>query len=466
MISYTVYIVDDEKIIRKGITMTLKGYYTIKAFANAEASIDAMVGDPPDLVLMDIGLPGMSGIDALEKIKSSYPEVLVIMITAYEDIKSVISAMKKGAYDYVTKPIQMDSLEVNIANALETIRLRKEVHALQERYLQENMPCFIGKSKAILDVMDFVGMVAKSPDVPVLVLGETGTGKELIASAVHYRSPNFKGPFITVNCASIPKDLVESELFGYTKGAFSGAHPSGKQGLVESASNGTLFLDEVGDLSLEAQAKLLRFLEEGEFYKIGGTEKIHVKTRIISATNRDLDKMISDGAFRKDLYFRLSVTTVEIPSLNDRRDDIMPLVMHFLHGYGEKYQKKFTSISAKAKTALMEYSWSGNVRELKNIIERGVLSGTGPKLTIQNLGLEGVQMGVLMESHCNEYRFPQIPYAGIDLPDLEKAMEKYYIEESFKMADENETKAAKLLNINHHTYRYRHKKIKDQSSKK
>lgn len=464
MISYTVYIVDDEKTIRKGITMTLKGSYTIKAFANAEAAIDALEEEPPDLVLMDIGLPGMSGIDALEKIKSTHPEVLVIMITAYEDIKSVISAMKKGAYDYVTKPIQMDSLEVNIANALETVRLRKEVHALQERYLQENMPCFIGKSKAILDVMDFVGMVAKSPDVPVLVLGETGTGKELIASAVHYRSPNFKGPFITVNCASIPKDLVESELFGYTKGAFSGAHPSGKQGLVESAANGTLFLDEVGDLSLEAQAKLLRFLEEGEFYKIGGTEKVHVKTRIISATNRDLDQMISDGSFRKDLYFRLSVTKVDIPSLNDRRDDIVPLVMHFLHGYGEKYQKRFTGISAKAKAALMAYSWSGNVRELKNLIERGVLSGPGPQLTVQDLGLEGVQMGVMMESHSNEYRFPQIPCAGIDLPELEKAMERFYIEESFKMADENETKAAKLLNINHHTYRYRHKKIKDQTS--
>jgi DNA-binding NtrC family response regulator len=461
MISYTIYIVDDEKTIRKGITMILKDYYTIEAFATAETAIDAMGDNPPDLVLMDIGLPGMSGIDALGKIKAIHPEVLVIMITAYEDIKSVISAMKKGAYDYVTKPIQMDSLEVNIANALETIRLRKEVYALQKRYLQENMPCFIGKSKAIHDVMDFVGMVAKSPDVPVLILGETGTGKELIASAVHYRSPNFKGPFVTMNCAAIPKDLVESELFGYTKGAFSGASPSGKQGLIESAANGTLFLDEVGDLSLEAQAKLLRFLEEGVFYKIGSTAETHVKTRVISATNRNLDRMISDESFRKDLYFRLSVIKVDIPSLNERREDIIPLAMHFLYSYGKKYKKKVTGISSNARDALMAYNWSGNVRELKNIIERGVLLCPGTELTVQNLGLEGTQMRVQMEPHKNEYRFPCIPQAGIDLPEIEKAMEIFYIEAAFKMADENETKAARLLNINHHTYRYRHKKIKD-----
>jgi len=215
MITYSIYIVDDEETIREGITMALEADYRVEAFSTAETAIDAMKNDPPDLVLLDIGLPGMNGIEALRTIKNLYPDILVVMITAYEDVNTVISAMKLGAYDYVVKPIYMDGLELTIRNALETVRLRKEVQILQERYLKENLPCFIGESNAIHDVMEFVGMVAKSPDTPILILGETGTGKELIASAIHFRSPNFKGPLMTVNCAAIPKDLVESELFGY-----------------------------------------------------------------------------------------------------------------------------------------------------------------------------------------------------------------------------------------------------------
>jgi DNA-binding NtrC family response regulator len=236
MIPYSIYIVDDEETIREGVTMALEADYKIEAFSTAETAIDAIKVNPPDLVLLDIGLPGMDGINALREIKDLHPHVLIIMITAYEDIDSVISAMKLGAYDYVVKPLHMDSLEIAIRNALETIRLRKEVQLLQERYLMENLPCFIGESNAIQDVLDFIKMVAKSPDTPILILGETGTGKELIASAIHYRSPNFKGPFIPLNCAAIPKDLIESELFGYEKGAFSGAKASGKKGLIEEAA--------------------------------------------------------------------------------------------------------------------------------------------------------------------------------------------------------------------------------------
>jgi len=224
MIPYTIFIVDDEQTVREGITMSLEeGQYNVKAFSEAESAIDSIKNQPPDLVLLDVGLPGMSGTEALQIIKEHSPEVLVIMITAYEDIQTVISAMKLGAYDYIVKPIYMETLEVSIHNALSTVRLRKEVQILQEKYIVENMPCFIGESNAIQDVMAFIEMVAKSPDTPILILGETGTGKELIASAIHYRSPNFKGPFVPVNCAAIPKDLIESELFGYEKGAFSGA---------------------------------------------------------------------------------------------------------------------------------------------------------------------------------------------------------------------------------------------------
>ena len=459
MVTYSIYIVDDEKTIREGITMTLETEYQVKAFPAAETAIDAIKRYPPDLVLLDIGLPGMNGIEALRKIKSLYPTILVIMITAYEDIDTVISAMKLGAYDYVVKPIHMDGLEVTIRNALETISLRKEVHILQEKYLKENLPCFIAESNAIQDVMDFIGMVAMSPDTPILIFGETGTGKELIASAIHYRSPNFKNPLVTVNCASIPRDLVESELFGYEKGAFSGASPSGKKGLIEEAANGTLFLDEVGDLSLEAQAKLLRFLEDGEYYRVGGTKKLQINTRVVSATNKNLESLIEKNLFRKDLYFRLGVIKVQIPSLNERREDIIPLAKHFLYEFSKKFGKKFTRISARAESVLIEYQWTGNVRELKNLIERGALTGKGPELTIHDLGIAVVNKDEIPEHIKNETGFPPIPPTGIDLSSAQESLEKHYIEEALKIAGGNESKAARLLNINHHTFRYRRKKF-------
>jgi len=460
MISYTIYIVDDEETIRSGLAMALDDDYHIATFSNAEAAIKAMEKEPPDLSLLDIGLPGMNGVEALGEIKRLYPDMLVLMITAYEDIDTVISAMKLGAYDYVVKPIQMDGLGVTIGNALETIRLKKEVHALQEKYLSENMPCFIGESNVIQDVMEFMEQVAQSPDTPILIIGETGTGKEWIASAIHYRSPNFKGPLTTVNCAAIPGNLIESELFGYEKGAFSGANKSGKKGLIEESVNGTLFLDEVGDLSPEAQAKLLRFLEAGEFYRVGGTKKYHIQTRVVSATNKNIEKMIANEVFRKDLLFRLGVIKVQVPSLNDRRDDILPIANHFLVEFSRKFGRNFTKISSQAEKGLMKHSWTGNVRELKNMIERGVLIGKEPELTLGDLGLEGVAQEIESEQGVEKFRFPPIPPAGVDLSAIERSLEKFYIEEALKMAEGNESKAAKLLNINHHTYRYRRKRLK------
>jgi len=462
MIQYSIYIVDDEESIREGVAMALEAHYEISVFSTAETAIDAIKANLPDLVLLDIGLPGMDGMSALREIKDLHPDVLVIMITAYEDIASVISAMKLGAYDYVVKPIHMDSLEMTIRNALETIRLRKEVQLLQERYLRENLPCFIGESNAIQDVMAFIEMVAKSPDTPILILGETGTGKELIASAIHYRSPNFKGPFMTVNCAAIPKDLIESELFGYEKGAFSGAGALGKKGLIEEAANGTLFLDEVGDLSLETQAKLLRFLETGEFYRVGGTKKLHIETRIVSATNKDLDSMIEKGLFRKDLYFRVGVIKVQAPSLNERRGDIMPLAKHFIMEFSNKFGKAFTDISANAENALMTHNWTGHVRELKNLIEKGVLVGEGPMLEVEDLGLGKISVSDTPKKATDGIIFPPLPAQGIDLVSIIESLEKYYMEEAFRMAEGNESKAARLLNMNHHTFRYRRKKLQNK----
>lgn len=451
MMKYSLYIVDDEQTIRDGIMLTLEQDYNVLAFSNAEDAVQTAKKKTPDLILLDIGLPGMSGIDALREFKKFNPDLVVIMITAFEDIKTVISAMKLGAYDYVVKPLQMDGLEITIRNALDKIKLKKEVQLLHEKYLKEHMPCFIGESEIIHDVMDFINMIAKSPDTPILILGETGTGKELIANAIHYRSPNYMGPFITVNCAAIPKDLIESELFGYEKGAFSGARSTGKKGMVEVAENGTLFLDEVADLSSEAQAKLLRFLDEGEFYKVGGTQKRKIQTRIISATNKDLDRMVENEQFRSDLIYRLGVVKVEVPSLNERRDDILALATHFLFTFSQKFAKEISGLSSSAEQALVKHEWTGNVRELKNVIERGVLVCKSPEISVHDLGLQKT-----LQKDKNIF----IPSQGLHLDDVLEDIEWSYIEEAFRMAEGNESKAARILNMNHHTYRYRRKKLK------
>ena len=462
MIKYSIYIVDDEKTIRDSIMMAFDGVYQAAAFSNAEDALDALQTDPPDLVILDIGLPGISGLDALKKMRAEYPQVMVIMVTAFDDIGTVISALRAGAYDYVVKPLHLDSLKITIENALDTIRLRKEVQALQKKHLKEHIPCFISESNAIQDVMDFIRTVAKSPDTPVLVQGETGTGKELIASAIHYNSPNFQSPLATVNCAAIPKDLIESELFGYEKGAFTGAGAIGKKGLIEEAANGTLFLDEVGDLRLEAQAKLLRFLELGEFYRVGGTKKYQIKTRVVSATNKNLIKMIEDGQFRKDLYFRLGVIKVQVPSLNERPDDIIPLAKHFLREFSDKFHKNFIRISEKVEEMLLAQDWTGNVRELKNLMEAAVLVGNGPELTMDALDAT-FQPYTNKEAPLSDLQdLDTFPPEGIDLATRLQAVEKHYIETALQMARGNESKAARLLHMNHHTFRYRKKKLLSQ----
>ena len=459
MMTYTIYVVDDERVAREGVALALEKRYEVKTFSSGEEAVEAVINAPPDLVLLDIGLPGMSGIEALQKIKELYSEIIIVMITAYEDIKTVVSAMRLGAHDYVVKPLQMNTLMVTVRNALETIKLRKEIQLLHEKVLKENLPGFIGESNAIQDVMEVVTKVAQSPDTSVLIIGETGTGKELIAKAIHYRSPNFEGPMISVNCAAIPKNLIESELFGYEKGAFSGADKGGKAGLVEKAAEGTLFMDEIGDLSSEAQAKLLRFMEEGEYYRVGGTKPRMAQTRIVAATNKNLLDMIAEGQFRNDLYHRLAVIKVEIPSLNERRDDIIPIAKHYLIEYANKFGKTYSAMSADAEAALKEFEWTGNVRELKNLIEKAVLLGHGPELTVEDLGLEagGAAGAVTVQHHRNN--LPELTPAGIDFQAVLASIEKDYFEKALQLAKGNASKAAKLLGISRDTFRYRRTKL-------
>lgn len=462
MIKFNIFVVDDEKVAREGISLALKKRYKVSAFENAESAIEAMLDKAPDLILLDIGLPGMSGIEALEKVKELYPHLPVVMITAYEDVETIVAAMKLKAYDYIVKPLQMEALMVTVRNALETIRLRKEIQLLHEKYLKENLPRFIGESDATQDVIELVKKVAKSPDTPVMVLGETGTGKELIAKAIHYRSPNFEGPLVSVNCAAIPRDLIESELFGYEKGAFSGAGKSGKKGLVEQAAEGTLFLDEVGDLSAEAQAKLLRFLEDGEFYRVGGTQKLVAKTRVVAATNKDLLEMSESNAFRKDLYHRLAVIRIEVPSLTERREDILPIAKHYLLEFSEKFGKNFSSISEEAEMMLKNHYWTGNVRELKNIIEKAVLLADGPDLGSEHLGLNNICREDGIAELGGGLRLPVISPEGIDLPTALNAIEKHYFDSALGLTNNNESKAAKMLSMSRDTFRYRRKKLDNE----
>ena len=459
MIPYSLFIVDDEDTIRRTLSIALEGRYRLADFPDAESAVAAARVAPPDLVLLDLGLPGMSGIEAIPVFRAISPEILIVVITAYEDVKSVVSAMKSGAYDYVVKPLDIDTLEMSIGNALESIRLKKEVQALQERYLRENLPCFIGESNTIRDVMEFVGLLARSPDTPVLILGETGTGKELIASAIHYRSPNFRGPLISVNCAAIPRELIESELFGYEKGAFSGASAAGKKGMVEQAEGGTLFLDEVGDLSPEAQAKLLRFLEEGEYYRVGGTRKLTVRARVVSATNKNIEELIGKNLFREDLYYRLAVARVELPSLTARRDDIIPIALHFLLQFNRKFGRSFSGISREAREALMRHRWKGNVRELRNFLERGVLVGKGPELTREDLGLGEQNVSAEPPSTTEEILHPLLPPEGVDLGMAHESVDRHLFREALLVAGGNETQAAQLLRINYSTFRYRRRKL-------
>ncbi|CCK81296.1 MULTISPECIES: sigma-54-dependent transcriptional regulator [Desulfobacula] len=457
MIKYSIAIVDDEEIIRDALDITLSDQYDIILFESAESFLASLEQQTPDLVLMDIGLPIMTGIEALEILKQKHNDIPVIMITAYEDINMVIRSMKIGAFDFILKPINLDILELTIQKAISSIALIKEVKILQEKYLQDNLPCFIGESKNIENVMDFINMVSKSSDTPIMILGETGTGKELIAKAIHARSPVFQGPFIPVNCSAFPEDLIESELFGYESGAFSGASSQGKKGFIEEADGGTLFLDEVADLSLAGQAKLLRFLEDGEFYKVGGTKRYHVRTRVVSATNKKIDDLVDEEKFRKDLYFRLCVIKAEVPSLNERKEDILPLAKHFLHEFNKKFSKTLKGFSKDAENHLLSYEFTGNARELKNMVERAVLISKTDRLELDKL--KGAPTLINDTPPLDIKQDHKLGPEGIDLDQLLETTEKKYMEQALEFSKGNESKAARLLNMNHHTFRYRWKKI-------
>jgi len=404
----------------------------------------------PDLVLLDIRLPGIDGVETLCRIKELNQGLTVVMMTAYEDVKTVVHSMKKGAADYLVKPLDIDELEIIIEKAVENIKLKREVEALRKQCIKDfDIENIIGESQGIKEAMKLVNTIARSHDTTVLLEGETGTGKEVLARALHTRSTRFGKPFVTINCGAISKDLVESELFGYEKGTFTGGLSEGKKGKFESADGGSILLDEISELLPSSQVKLLRFLEEKAFYRVGGNEKKKVDVRIIAATNKNLEDAVKEGAFRSDLYYRLNVAKIFLPPLRNRKEDIVPLIYYFMNQFNETFGKNFTGLTKEASRVVATHPWIGNVRELRNAVERVVLLHEGPQIQEEHLSFLETQKTQLPPVW--QLIEPHIPLGGMNLDEFIKKL----ITEALELSSGNRTKAAKLLGMSRPTMIYR-----------
>ena len=414
--SASILVIDDEEIMREILeTLLAREGYAVRSAATATEGIELAKAMPFDAVILDVMLPDMNGIAALEEIRRIDEELPVLMITAFASVETAISAMKRGAYDYITKPFKNDEVLVVLNNATERRRLVAENRALRQN-LQASANRFggiIGRSPRMRQIFDMVLQVAPSR-ATVMIQGESGTGKELIARALHMNSTRAEKPFVTVNSGNLPPDLLESNLFGHVKGAFTGAvYP--KKGLFELADKGTIFFDEIGNVPLDTQAKLLRVIQEREFMRLGGVETIRVDVRIVAASNADLQQLMRDGAFREDLFYRLNVITINLPPLRRRREDIPLLVSHFLEKYAEENKRKVREVTPDAMRLLLDHSWPGNVRELKNVIERAILLSDRRTITPRDLRFES-------EGHA-------VPAGSVPTDMTLEEMERWYIDQ-------------------------------------
>lgn len=444
-----VLIIEDEQLIRWSLRQKLESEnYRVREAEDGAVAAAALDGETFDLILLDYKLPDTTGLDLLRSIRKSDADVVVIMMTAYSTIESAVEAMKLGAYDYVTKPFDMDQLIRTVRKSLETTRLRREIRELRRHLANEyGFDRIIGKHACMLHLFDTINRVAASGASTIFLRGESGTGKDLVARVIHHNSDRAPRPFMNITCTAISETLLESELFGHEKGAFTDARAQ-KKGLFELAEGGTIFLDEVGDMPAALQAKLLRFLEERTFRRVGGTDEISVDVRIIAATNRDLEKAIDDGRFRKDLMFRLDVVTVDLPPVRARGDDVVLLAEHFAAKFAGDFRKAITGFSEDALSALRSYSWPGNVREVRNVIERAVLLSRG-----QTLGRDDLVLG--RDGRVAETNGFSLPAEGLDLHELENSL----IRQALSRAGNNQSRAARLLGLSRDAFRYRLEKL-------
>jgi len=446
---YTILIVDDDRLLQKALNNILRERYDPVIAGSGEEALRLLDKQTVDLALLDVRLPGIDGVETLRRIKAAHKDLLVIMMTAYEDVQTVIASMKLGAHDYLVKPLEMEMFELIVAKALETLQLKKEVEALRQGYRRRfDREQIVGESPAVKQVFEFAAKVAKGDDTTVLIEGESGVGKEVVARMIHHCSSRFDKPFVGINCGAISKELLESELFGYDRGAFTGGLQEGKKGKIEMADGGALLLDEISELHPAAQVKLLRFLEEREFYPVGGARKKKVDVRIIAATNRSLEAQVRAGAFREDLFYRLNVARVIVPPLSQRSADILPLTLLFLDKFNHKFGKRFRRISDEARDMLLSHPWRGNIRELKNAVERVVLMEDSDCLEADHLAflVPGRQT-----ARPSEPMQLSIPPGGLNLDQLTRDL----IIQALELSGGNRTKASKLLGISRPTLIYR-----------
>lgn len=447
-----ILIADDEKNMRWILGKNLKDEgFTVVEAENGEEAFNLFMDSEPDMAILDYRMPGIDGMEVLRRIKTINDTVPVIMITAHGNTDAAVEAMKLGAIDYISKPFDMDELKITIRKVLKIDELNKEVEYLKAQIMESFDNRIIGNSRKMLDIYETINKIADTP-ATVLITGESGTGKELIASAIHSKSSRRDKPYIKVNCGAIPENLLESELFGYEKGAFTGAQ-SRKAGRFDRAQGGTLFLDEIGELTLPLQVKILRVLQEREFERVGGTEVLKADVRIVAATNRDLDKMVEEGKFREDLLYRLKVIPIKIPALRERKDDIELLAEFFINKYSKEMNKGAINIDNDALQILKNYDFPGNIRELENIIERSVILSSEGLITASVLPKE-----VVKGAYSGKKDLFILPEDGISLEEIEES----FVRQALEMSRGNQTQAAKLLGISRHALIYRMEKFKIQ----
>jgi DNA-binding NtrC family response regulator len=455
-----ILVVDDEKLIRWSLQKNLSraGYEVLEAEDGIQA-LEEIEEKGADLVLLDIRMPGKDGIEVLQHVVEHHPEVPVILMTAHSSVEGAVDAMKRGAFNYLVKPFSQDEMLVLVHKALETTKLRRELEFVRQRqkrkYGTENL---VGKSQKMLEVCQLIQKVARSAATTVLVQGESGTGKDLVAQAIHFSSDRSTDPFMNITCSALPETLLETELMGYEKGAFTDAKGM-KHGLLEVADGGTVFLDEIGDMGIGLQAKLLRFLEEKVIRRVGSSRDMKLNVRVVAATNRDLDQEVRDGNFRKDLYYRLKVIPVEIPPLRERSEDIPLLVTHFIKLFNAEFRKNTHGFTPEALKCFEQYDWPGNVRELRNVVERAMI--------LENkdiLGLEDLPPAVREEvtKADAEQAGDGSSAGGFALPDEGcglRQMEEQMVRRALEKTNGNQSRAAQLLDISRDSLRYKMGKL-------
>ena len=443
----SILVVDDEDLIRWSLRERLgsEGYTIREAGTGAEAM--ALFREGVDLVLLDYRLPDTDGLTLLREMKSLDPDVLVVLLTAFVSVDTAVEAMKLGAFHFANKPFNLDEVAAIVARALETTQLRREVKQLRENEARPySLRAIVGESAIMGTLRQLVAKVAASPASTVLLTGESGTGKDLVAKTIHYSSGRANRPFMNITCSALPEQLLESELFGHERGAFTDARMQ-KRGLLESAEGGTVFLDEIGEMVPALQAKLLRFLEEKSFKRVGGASDIHVDVRVVAATNRNLEEQVAKGGFRSDLYYRLNVLPIRLPPLREHAEDVPVLLRFFVDAFNSEFKKKIKGVSPAAETVLKNYNWPGNVREMRNVVERAMLLAEGPRLEVQDFAVVNATAGP-----GDPF---DLPAAGVDLESLERSL----VAQALRRAGGNQTKAAALLGLNRDQIRYRIEKF-------